>query len=483
MTPFARAHDDIFNPGDSSTAIPPPSFKWKSRVLLPLSILLATSTLLAYSARAVLIPETEVMVVPVVATASFAGSQESSTPIENTSGNKHNSTVLAQAAGWIEPSPYAQLVPALADGVVQDVLVLEGQNVVAGQVVARLFDTDARLQVASADAKLAVLQAAVAKSEAEVRAAEARLAELNDQVTRTRKLSESGSVPSGQLAQLQFQVSGAQESLTAAKATVSLDKANVRVQEVACDEAKLVLSRMEITSPISGIVMARFVEPGSRVSMSSRGATSGSELMSGAMFKLYDPSKLQVRVDVPLADSGKVDVGCTAEIETEACPGRVFQGVVSRIVHEANIQRNTVQVKVTIKNPDGVLKPEMLARVRFFAGSTIQEQGEKQSNSSPVSPGAMANNPSTRTSAGLLIPEKAIHQRDGDSAQVFVVEHDESGTASLAIERKISTRLTSTAGLLQATEGLRLGDRVIIDAPATIANGTRVRIAGEAFSE
>ena len=52
-------------------------------------------------------------------------------------------------------------VAALTDGIVKDVFVLEGQAVKAGQVVVKLVDDDAKLELARAEAELAEKQAAL----------------------------------------------------------------------------------------------------------------------------------------------------------------------------------------------------------------------------------------------------------------------------------------------------------------------------------
>ena len=67
--------------------------------------------------------------------------------------------------------------------------------------------------------------------------------------------------------------------------------------------------------------------------------------------RLYDPKRLQVRVDVPLADAAKVRVGQQAKVVVGVLPDRTFDGEVTRVVHEADIQRNTLQVKVAHHRP------------------------------------------------------------------------------------------------------------------------------------
>ncbi len=146
-------------------------------------------------------------------------------------------------AGWLEPAPYPHYASALADGIVDEVLVLEGQRVEAGQPVARLIDDDAqRLGLAQAQASLELQQAELEGTKATLQAAErsietliaprraalssearvaevdaglarlaadllveeAKLAEIEDELRRKSELLESRAVSEADLRRLQL---------------------------------------------------------------------------------------------------------------------------------------------------------------------------------------------------------------------------------------------------------------------------------------
>ena len=115
-----------------------PRSRWKTRICLPLVIVAAFAGILLYALRDSLLPAQRVTVVPVVVKSAGGGGA---------------SGVVAQAAGWVEPDPYPIYVSALTDGIVKDISVLEGQTVKAGQVVARLIDDDAKLELELAEAE------------------------------------------------------------------------------------------------------------------------------------------------------------------------------------------------------------------------------------------------------------------------------------------------------------------------------------------
>ena len=440
------------NPSER-TRVPAPSRRWLTRAGIPLAILVVAIGLLGYAARDALAPAIEVRVAPVVL--------KESTAIPSDSGPVVNNSVIAQGPGWIEPAPFASTVQALSEGVIEEVLVLEGDRVEQGQVVATMIVDDARLGMQRARAGVALAMAEVGRANAAALAATARADEGRDELDRKRPLVRAGGISEGQLARLEIRLRAAEHEEQAALAASQTAQAAVAQAEALRDEAELRLSRMSIRSPVGGVVMVRAVEPGTRVSMAGPGP---GESHAPGLFRVYDPEKLQVRVDVPLADAAKVRIGTRAEVTTEALPDRAFAGEVIRVVHEADIQRNTVEVKVIILDPDPVLKPEMLARVRFFASAG---QGGQPRDASA----ARGEVPTL-----VLAPAESLFEMDGDRAKAWVVDRGSAHGAATATIREVTIAGREGEGAL-VSAGLRPGDRVILDAPVSLREGDRVRIA------
>ncbi|HTF89152.1 MAG TPA: efflux RND transporter periplasmic adaptor subunit [Planctomycetota bacterium] len=139
---------------------PPRRSPW--RIILPLAILIAFLAVLATSLSGVLKTRKPVSVIRPRVVEAANGAQPAS----------GSGRVVLQAAGWIEPDPFAIQVGALTPGIVREVLVREAARVARGDVVARLVDDDARLAVAGAEAKLA--KARAEETEAAARAANAQ---------------------------------------------------------------------------------------------------------------------------------------------------------------------------------------------------------------------------------------------------------------------------------------------------------------------
>jgi HlyD family secretion protein len=470
--------------------VPRPASRRMTRLVVPLALLVSTGVLVAYSARDALRPGVAVYVAAAVPKPSAAVAPDGAGAAAGSAGEEASSApdsrlgaLVVQAPGWVEPSPYASIVPALAEGVVREVLVLEGDRVEAGQVVARLIDDDARLMVRAAEASVAQRAADVARARAALSTAEAQVPvqrsaadELRDEVTRSRDLVAVGGFGAGEfrrmeirLGGLEASVDGAERAVLEARAAVEQAETSRQAALVALDEARLRLSRMEVRTEAAGVVLARLVEPGSRISLTNDvGGVEASSGRMGAVLRVYDPSKLQVRVDVPLAEAAKVGVGTRAIVESEALADRTFTGVVVRVVHEANIQRNTVQFKVTIDDPSPVLKPEMLARVRLH--------GPAAGGSASGASGSGASGSSSFT---LLVPVSAVVPVGEGRCEVWTV--DTGGRGPVAGKRAVVTGAASDEGLVEVTSGLRLTDRVIVDPGAVtgLREGVRLRVMGE----
>lgn len=131
-----------------------------TRYVLPFGLLLGFLSLVAWSARESLLPSRSVTVMPVLSARTAV--QQAGTP-------------LFQAAGWVEPRPTPIVVTALAEGVVERLLVVEDQEVVADEPVAYLIDADAKLALEGAEAELALREADLARAKANLTSARKRV--------------------------------------------------------------------------------------------------------------------------------------------------------------------------------------------------------------------------------------------------------------------------------------------------------------------
>src|SRR5439155_3123646 len=88
---------------------------------------------------------------------------------------------------------------------------------------------------------------------------------------------------------------------------------------------------------------------------------------------LYDPTRLQVRADVRLEDVPRLRPGQAVRIESPAAPAGPLDGEVLFATSQADVQKNTLQVKVLVKAPPPTLRPDMLVRATFLAPPVAEQ--------------------------------------------------------------------------------------------------------------
>ncbi|MEE2896686.1 MAG: efflux RND transporter periplasmic adaptor subunit [Planctomycetota bacterium] len=150
---------------------PPPKRRTWLRMTVPLAIIAAAGALLASTGWDAIRPRRAVVATTVGVRTVEAASDATPT---------RDGAVAVQAPGWVEPDPFDVFVSALVDGVVDEILVLEGDRVEAGQVVATLVDDEARIAVRKAEATVSERTARLAEARATLAAAEVDRAELVD---------------------------------------------------------------------------------------------------------------------------------------------------------------------------------------------------------------------------------------------------------------------------------------------------------------
>ncbi len=432
--------------------------------LLPLALAGGFALLFAALFRDRLLPAPSVETALVLATAASTSSTAEEGNVSQTGGS-----LLFQASGWIEPDPFPIKAPALIDGVVASVHVLQGQQVEKGALLATLVDDDARLALATAegrrrmlvsarDAHLAAISAMAKKRDgtnAEAVAIKTMEAEAADQQARLDRLAPSGAVSASEVTVARLRLEREKSLHQAALAKAAEFDAEVRRMEletktkddeislaaVAVDQARLALERTRITAPVSGRVLRLTAAPGEKKMLAMEHPD------SSTLCVLYEPSKLQVRVDVPLADAAGLRVGQKAKIHCSLFADKAFDGEVTRITGEADVQRNTLQAKVRILNPDDSLRPEMLCRVEFLGSeASLSDAGNRSA--------ALAT----------WIPPASLQ---GDIAWVCDPE------TKRVSKRTVQATGEMREGHVRIAEGLRPGEQVVLS-PGNLREGQRV---------
>jgi len=336
-----------------------------------------------------------------------------------------NYTVL-NAAGYVVPERKAAL-SSKATGRLEWLGVMEGSRVKTDEVIARLESNDVRAQLAQASAQVKVAEANVQQGLAELADAEANYRRSSELLVKKYISSAQNDTDLARLKK-------AQAAIASQKAAVTSSQANRRAAEVNVEQTL-------IRAPFDAIVLTKNADVGDNITPFS--SATGAK---GAVVTVADMNTLEVEADVAESNIGKLSVGQPCEVQLDALPDVRLTAVVSRIVPTVDRAKATVLVKVRFVDKDPRVLPDMSAKVAFL---------EK-----PV--------PANEKKPVAAVQPRAIVERDGRKV-AFVVKDDRVRRAELTTGRKL--------GDLVEVQGLKAGERVVLDPGEKVRDGAAVSVA------
>jgi RND family efflux transporter MFP subunit len=347
------------------------------------------------------------------------------------SGGADASSVL-DATGYVVARRMAT-VSSKITGKVRDIRIEEGQHVEAGDIMATLDPVDA-----DAQRDLATAQAAAARSQ--VTGVQAQLREASVNAERLGTLVQKQLVSKAQYDEAIAQ----RDALRAQLATAQHNA------KVAADQLRIAGNGVDNTivrAPFEGVVIAKAAQPGEIVSPLSAG---GGFTRTG-IGTIVDMDSLEVEVDVGESYIGRVKPDMPVESTLNAYPDWRIPGKVIAIIPTADRGKATVKVRVGLDQKDPRIVPDMGVRVSFLQA--------------PASATAKAPQ-------GVRVPSAAIVQRNGGDVAFALGDKDQVELRTL--------KLGATFGDdRQVLSGLSAGDTVVLDPPATLADGSRVRVPAD----
>jgi RND family efflux transporter MFP subunit len=342
-------------------------------------------------------------------------------------------TSLLDASGYIVARRRAT-VSSKVTGKVVSVMLEEGQRVEAGQVIARLDDSNWRAALAQSNAQLM-------QSQANVASANTAFEDAKPIFERSEKQKAAAVISAQSFDESHAQFNVARNNLLIAERGLETAKAGVEV-------AQRNLEDTVIRAPFAGIVTEKSAQPGEMVSPVSAG---GGFTRTG-IGTIVDMDSLEVEVDVSENFINRVSPQQPVTIKLNAYPDWDIPGAVIAMIPTADRAKATVKVRIAIKQKDARIIPEMGARVAFLSDKDPATAGADQ--------GAPAH--------GVVIPVNAVAS-SGDSTIVYVVHGSTVERRAVRLGGKSSTGQIVTAGL-DAGMSVAVGDL------SKLSDGARVQI-------
>jgi len=293
-----------------------------------------------------------------------------------------------------------------------------GDHVKEGQLLVQIVAPELDHQIAQAEATLAQLKAAAQQAVANKDLAQVTWDRDRPLVNQGWVTPQQGTVD--------------QQTLKAQEAAVAVANANVTAQQAQLQVLYQQKAYQRVVAPFSGVITQRNVDIGSLVQAD---ATSGTFL-----FTIQQSDVVRTQVYVPQDEAFGLVPGVEAVMHVPEIPGRTFPGKVTRIADALQPGTRTLLTEVDIPNPDGILTAGAYCTIELHIPR--------------------------KTPSILLSADAVIFNSNG--LQVAVIENGVARIRKITVARDFGKEV-------EVRDGVKPGDKVILNPPVSLVDGSGVR--------
>ncbi len=341
-------------------------------------------------------------------------------------------------------SPEQARVSSEVAGVVRQVLVDLGREVVPGQLLVRLEPRELEIALRRAESQLRQTEAQLGidgvrvkepPPDDEVAAVRTALANRDDaraQLARAQRLRSRNLLSQADLDAAETRVKVTEAAYQTALENVQSLRASLQERRAAFELAQKKLNDTEIRAPVAGSVSERLVQPGEFIRENT------------PVIGLVQMNPLKLRTGVQERYAGQIMPGQSVQFRVEPYPDRTFAGKVANVSPAVDQSTRTFTVEVLVENPERLLKPG------FFTKGVILTQRDENV---------------------LAVPEEAISALAGVTA-VFVEEGHK-------VRQQVVSLGAREGKYIEVTSGLKGEETLASSNLSQLATGVAVRLAGE----
>jgi len=355
---------------------------------------------------------------------SRAGAVEVQTAVARGVGGVGGDRTVLNASGYVTARREAT-VSSKVTGKVTEVLIEEGMKVKAGQVLARLDDSNVKANLEVAQAQLASAQAALAETEAQLKNAD-------QEFQRATELAKQHIASQSDLDLAESNAKALEAHLAQQKLDVVVADRQVAMWQQQMDDTI-------IRAPFDGVITTKDSQPGEMISPVS---ACGGFTRTG-IGTVVDMSSLEIEIDVNESYINRVEPGQPVEATLDAYPDWKIPCKVIAIIPTADRDKSTVKVRVGFDQLDPRILPEISVKVAF------RDHG------------------GTAAGRAVMVPKNSVLNREGRDV-VFVVQDGHA-------ERRAVTVSDTQNDDSVLSAGVAAGEKVIVSAPAALQDGMAVK--------
>ena len=335
---------------------------------------------------------------------------------------------LLNASGYV----VAQRKAAVASKVTGRLVALnveEGSRIKQGQVIARMENADVLALRNQAAASLNTARGTLGQARAERDNAQ-------KEYERYQKLVASGYVSRSDFEVTETRYRKADQGVKAAAAAVL-------AAEAALQNAAAGLDYTLIRAPFDAVVLTKNADIGDIVTPIGAAANA-----KAAVVTIADMNSLQVEVDVSETNITAIRKGQPCDIQLDAIPNLRFRGDVHAVVPTVDRSKATVLVKVRFLDKDPRMLPDMSAKVSFLPRALTPAEMKPR----------------------LAVGRSALVDREGKTFAFLLAEGNRVRKTAVQSGEKLGD-------VTEIVSGLKAGDRVVVNPPKGLKDGSRIKVA------
>jgi RND family efflux transporter MFP subunit len=332
---------------------------------------------------------------------------------------------------------YVEDILAVSEGGSGHRLVQEGDPVSKGAALVKLRQSDYTVKVDQAQSQLDQAGFAISQAEESVKGYRAALEKAKLDQERATHLFATQDLTKPDLDGAKAQLDSAQAQVDGAEAQVKLGQARLAGAKAQLEEAQIAVRDTSLKSHIDGVVLKRLVEVGSLVGPGT------------PAFVIGDVRQVKSVFGVPDTELPHLRIGMNLPVTSEGVPGVTYNGRITSIAPTADARSRIFQVELTVPNPEGRLKPGMIASMSIAGTSKAQ----------PVP----------------VVPLNAVLQPPPGQSGYMVFVLDEEG--GKAIVKSRSVQLGDALGeRIAVKSGLQAGERVVVTGASLVHDAETVEV-------
>lgn len=315
----------------------------------------------------------------------------------------------------LAPSRTLRVTPEVG-GVAEKIYRDQGESVERGDPLVRIASADYSLAVESARSQRLAAKAGLKQ-------AKARLETARKQYERFQKLYEDDVVAKAEFEKVETAFEQAKAGYESAKAQAERASTGVKQAETRVGDTV-------IRAPFDGHVVQRMVDEGSVL-----------RPMASPVMVIVDDDPIRAKASVGELKVPDLREGMEAAVRLDAFPDETFEGKVTMINRQINPRTREASIRVVLPNKEGKLRTGMSGTITIELGSRDR----------------------------VVVPRRALFDRKGSTAAVYVVESGTAHRRTVEIEAGFEEKLPVTKGLSE-------GDQVVTWGIDQVHDGSPVNV-------